>query len=59
MHHTVGLRLEEKNFYDSDTDQWYYNAVCCKELNYDDQGHEWCGLITRAGNTETYFDAPP
>ena len=48
-----------KNFYDSDTDQWYYNAVCCKELNYDDQGHEWCGLITRAGNTETYFDAPP
>ena len=37
-----------KNFYDPDTDQWKYKAVCCKELNYDDQGQEWCGPITRS-----------
>ena len=45
--------------YDQDTDQWSYRVVCCEEVSYDDQGNEWCGPITRAGNTETSFAPPP
>jgi hypothetical protein len=34
--------------YDEGTEQWSYRAVCCEELSYDDQGHEWCGTPIRS-----------